>query len=309
MSKVIALCCSDLHLCHRAPIARSAELDWYGAMARPLTELRELSNEHRAPVVIAGDIFDVWNAGGIAAPELLNFTIDIFDRFIHGVYAIPGNHDLPNHRLDEIHRSAFMTLIKSGRVDLIDPDEPARTDDLVLHAFPWGVPIKPLENSDDMINLAVVHAYIWREGSTYPGADPDGHVKHFRDRIRGYTASVFGDNHKGFMVGSRLMNCGTFMRRKSDEVEYKPMVGLLYDDGHLEPYYLDTSADQFLEESLVYAGEEQEADVSNFLQQLKQLTADPLDFRDAVNRTLDQRKLTPESNIRRIVTECLESKR
>ena len=52
MKKVIAILCSDLHLSHVAPVARSAENNWYAAMARALQELRELAEEHDVPVNI-----------------------------------------------------------------------------------------------------------------------------------------------------------------------------------------------------------------------------------------------------------------
>lgn len=310
MSKVLAVLASDLHLCHRAPLARSVEIDWYQVMHRYLEQTRVLCAHNAAPLVIAGDIFDRWDMKREGMPELINFAIELFSQFIYGVFAIPGQHDLPNHRLDEVHRSAFWTLVRSGKVQMLRPNHETRIGNLALHGIPWNCPIPPMheEPKAGIVHLAVIHAYIWREGSSYPGADEECHVKHYREKLKGYTASVWGDNHKGFMVGQHLINCGTFIRRKSDEVDYRPMVGLLYDDGHIEPYYLDTSLDRFLEEPLdAQPGEELTADVSSFLDQLKKLQADPLNFVEVTNRVLDQRKLPVESNVRRIVLECMES--
>lgn len=304
--KVLSVNISDVHLCHLAPVARSAEPDWYAAQHRPLEQCRRLCAEHAAPLVIAGDIFDRWDLKREGMPELINFAIDIFSQFIYGVFAVPGQHDLPNHRLDEIHRSAFWTLIRSGKVQMLRPGHESRIGSLALHGYPWGVPVCPRHGGDTAVHLAVVHAYIWKTGHSYPGADEQQHAAKYRDKLRGFSAAVFGDNHKGFMIGDRLMNCGTLMRRKSDEKDYRPMVGLLYDDGHIEPHFLDTSADRFLEEPLEPTPkEESDADVSSFLDHLKSMQADPLNFREAINRTLDNRGLPIDSSIRRHVLESM----
>jgi hypothetical protein len=46
---------------------------------------------------------------------------------------------------------------------------------------------------------------------------------------------------------SYFFNNGTFFRRKSDEVHYRPWVGLLRSDGTIDPHYLDTSKDKFVD--------------------------------------------------------------
>lgn len=315
-SRVIGVSASDWHLCHRAPVARSAEPDWYAAMRRPISQIRKLCEQYEAPLIIPGDIFDRWDAGGGAenrksspAAELINFAISELEQFNHGVYAIPGQHDLPNHRLDEMHRAAYYTLVAARVIEDIKPGQPVRHDDLVIHGFPWGVPIEPTEPDDDLIHLAAIHAYIWREGSSYPGADEAEHVHQRRGRCQGFHATVWGDNHKGFMVGDRLMNCGTLMRRKSDEIDYRPHVGLLHEHGYISPYCLDVSQDLWLEEALVKHQDESVTDVSSFIETLKRLQADPLDFREAASRALEQRKIPLDSPVRSIVLDCLAVQR
>lgn len=303
MTKALAILCSDIHLSHVAPVARSAEPDWYRAMERPIAQLHRLCAEHGVPLVIAGDIYDRWNAPA----ELINFAIDVFGVFTYGVFAIPGQHDLPNHRMEEIHRSAFATLIRSGKVQMLKPGHESRIGILSMRGFPWNVPVRPVAAHAGAVQLAVVHEYIWKEGCSYPGADEGKHYKHSKEVLKGYDAAVYGDNHKGFLIGS-LLNGGTLLRRKADEIEYKPHVGILMDDGTIVEHFLDTSEDRFLEEHLLATArsEEQDTDVSTFLNQLKELAADPLDFREAVVRTLDNKGFAADSEVRRIALQCLE---
>ena len=107
--EVIAIVCSDIHLSHKPPLARSGEPDWYVAMARPLNELRGLHSDYGVPVVIAGDIFDRWNS----PPELIRFALDNLPK---GAWVIPGQHDLPYHDYGALNRSALGVLIKADWV-------------------------------------------------------------------------------------------------------------------------------------------------------------------------------------------------
>ncbi|GAG04154.1 unnamed protein product, partial [marine sediment metagenome] len=153
MSKVLALLCSDLHLSHVPPAARSAESDWYAAMKRPLDEIRELARLHgkadglkQVKILCAGDVFDSsgadrrrWNS----PPELINFAIDALPE---GMYCIPGQHDLPNHNYGEIKRSAYWTLAKAGKLHNLPPGKSMllRLDgSATVTAFPWGYEIEP----------------------------------------------------------------------------------------------------------------------------------------------------------------------
>lgn len=300
-----AILCSDIHLSHNPPVARSAEPDWYAAMARQIRQVKDLCCKDNRPLIIAGDIFDKWHAN--RTPELVHFAVQEFGDFPDGVYAVPGQHDLPNHRVEEKHRSAYGLLSICDVI--IDLERPKRTGTRVsLHPFAWGSEIKPLEkkyNSD--LQVAVVHKYIWEKDCTYPGADETEKVTAYRDRLKGYDVAVFGDNHKGFIAkqdGKYIMNCGTFFRRTSDEVDYKPMVGILFSDGSIEPHYLDVSKDKFIEKGLAQEKEQQELDVSKFIDELNSLHYDELDFRDALEHFMKEKDTCAE--VRDLVLQSIE---
>ena len=149
MSKVIAVLCSDIHLSHKPPVARSSEDDWYAAMARTLDQVLDISNEHTAPLIIAGDLFDRWNS----QPELINFAMGSFRAFQHGVYAIPGQHDLPYHDYTEIHKSAYYTLVKAGVIIDIQPSSyghHSSTKDITFWSFPWSFDVFSIDNDAPM---------------------------------------------------------------------------------------------------------------------------------------------------------------
>lgn len=305
---VAAILMSDLHFSAVPPVARSAEPDWLAAQLRPINEVRRLQERHgNVPVVIAGDIFEKWYAP-YSTPELINFLID---NFFQKAYGIPGQHDLPYHAYVDRHKTPFGTLIRAGVLKEIEPGKPRRIQlphsnrELVIHGFPWRTPIEPMTEmrSSFELHLAVVHSYIWKSEFGYKNAPVDQHADAYKPKLAGYDAAVFGDNHQGFMLGSRIINCGTFLRRKTDERSYRPQVGILYDDGHIEPYYLDVSQDKWLGEESAddKTAEPRDFDTSGFLDSLEELGPDSLDFQTALEHRMDQ--LQVNDDVRRVIAD------
>lgn len=284
MPDVWGILASDIHLQARPPVARSGEPDWFAAMAHPLAQIRDLADEHGCPVVYAGDIFDRWNA----PPEVINFALE---RLPHG-YAIPGQHDLPHHSYPDIKRSAYWTLVEAGQLENLVPGVPLVAGHLALHGWPWGHAIEPPRgpSAAGLLQVAVVHAYVWTKGTGYPGAPQTARLGAYRKALAGYDVAVFGDNHKGFIAtppGPWVCNCGGLMRRKTDERDYRPGVGLILSDGTVKRHYLDTEGEAFLEITVSEEFVERLLDVRKFVKELEGLgVSDALDFKSAINRFL-----------------------
>lgn len=305
MSKVIAIFCADLHLSHTPPVARSAEPDWYAAMARPLKELRELAERYGCPVICAGDVFDRWNS----PPELINFAMGELPE----MYAIPGQHDLPHHNYDDIKRSAYWTLVIAGVVKEIDPIfRTAIPGGAILYGFPWGKEVEGLDEQllkecpIDVLRVAVIHAYCWLGKSGYPNSPKGSHLSRYGARLKGYDVAVFGDNHQGFVADYECMvfNCGCLIPRRQDEREYKPAVGLLLDDGSVQRHELDTSQDKWLDVEDDPVGTGSVEGLDEFLDTLNELDVHCLDFREAVVRYLDENK--PGKGTEKVLLEAME---
>lgn len=292
-NSVIAVLTADVHWSHRAPVFRSNEPDWYKAQERAWEQVNILADERRCPIIIAGDLFNTWRE----PHQLITWAMRMLGC---PTFAIPGNHDLPGHSYIELHRSAYGVLVEAGKLG----DIPASTTmtakvilpGLILHGFPCGFPVKPCTEGNISpfgVRLAVIHEYVWTKKHGYPGAPPEQRLGKYLDQIEGYDAVLFGDNHNGFLAGGGddgtpfILNAGCLMRRRADEINYKPAVGLLYGDGSIQRHYLDISDDKFLTpEEMVDKAKELSTDFTEFLKELEGLGASALDFLEVVEQSL-----------------------
>lgn len=274
-------------------------------MARPLRELKALSLKHGGiPVLCAGDIFDRWNP----TPELINFALE---ELPDGMFCIPGQHDLPYHRYEDIKKSGYWTLVVSGKVCNVTPNCPVATSlGLRVHGYPWGFPPTCLETPHDLlIEVALIHKYLWITGHNYPGAPGENRLGRTRKSLGGYDVAIFGDNHQGFMVLGKenkcgIINNGTFLRRKTDEKDYQPFLGLIYTDGSIDRHYLDTSKDILNEESSLK--DVSCIDTKEFLEELLKLGDASLNFADTVRNYLESKGMS--DSVRKIILQALEEK-
>lgn len=306
---VAALCVSDIHLSLKPPVARSVEADWLGVMKKYLQWLDHLAASYggiqeNVPLLASGDIFDRWNPN----PELINFAL----QYLPKMYAIPGNHDLPHHDYGQLHKAAFYTLVRAGKIILVEPGRPLEIkgcQPLRLHAFPCGIPIRPLKDPHDFyLEIALVHSYIWMDEYKYKDAPESESVSSLRKKFQGYDVVVYGDNHKHFLYKEKnfsLINCGGFFRRKMDEVDYIPRVGLIYKDGTVKRKKLDVSEDRFLSPDKVKEVVEG-IGFNTFVEELSSLTDAAIDFGEAVKRVMEREKV-PHS-VKRIILSAMEGK-
>jgi len=283
-TKIIAIACADIHLQHTPPACRAVEPDWYTAMQRPLDELTALAHKYDVPILCAGDIFDRWNS----PPELINWAID----HLPFMYTIPGQHDLPQHNYDDIYKSAYETLERAKIIESLPVNKTLyKTGEYCVAGFPWGFPIGKSKDAmhTNKISIAIAHEYNWIPDHSYPTANPEQRLSKKRKNLLDFDVVIFGDNHKGFhtTIGkTSIFNCGTLMRRKIDEIDYRPQVGLIYSDGSVVPHYLDISQDKLDVPKINNTDENNTMDISDFMAELESLSQNPLDFQEAIKQYL-----------------------
>lgn len=287
MSKVAAIVCADIHLCHTRPGGRSDD-DWYEAMERILQQVYGLAHLHRVPVVIAGDIFHRYNP----PPKLINFAIRILGQG-EGTYAVPGQHDQQYHR-QSLEPTAFHTLCESEAIRHLHEEhfwgrgEP----ELFLYGFGWEEEVvKP--NPDN--SVAIIHQYVATKSTAYPGADESSHPSAMASTLRGYKTAVFGDNHVPFEAKAgkcHVYNCGALLRRSRAERVFPSSVGLLHFDGTVVRQELDCSEDKWFDDAV---DDMPVRDFSGFAMDLADMEIEHEDFLSSLRRAArDQTRMVGE---------------
>ena len=216
---------SDPHIRSDVPRCRNEE-EFHPSMLAKLEFIKDLCNKHKCPLICTGDIghhpaksWSIW---------LIERVISIFKDIDCGVYAVPGQHDLPNHNIEDIRDSAFGILMQAGVIHQLSYIEPVEVgNNILLYGFPFGSEFVNLKTYKNHRNVAVIHKMIIQDKELWPGqTDPKANLllkKHNYDLI------VSGDNHQAFTEeykGKLLVNCGSMMRQRSDQIDFQPRVYL-----------------------------------------------------------------------------------
>lgn len=240
---VAAVFCSDIHIQPNRPRARAG--DWWDAQQHAIFQVRAVCDHYGAPLFVAGDIFDRW----CCSAETINFALDTLPH----CYAIPGQHDLPNHDYGARKRSAYGTLARAGKVEDMVPWLPVTLDGpggarINVLGHPWGHPVLPTPAIQDTHQVAMAHAYIYPKGGGHVAANPLDQVNKKKASYKGWSAVVYGDNHTPWdqhLGRTQVWNCGALMRRTVADVSNQPRVALLTWDGKLQPVDLCTAQDEW----------------------------------------------------------------
>jgi len=234
MPKPIAVICSDLHLHYAPPIKRIG--DWQGDMGKSLNFVSQLANKHKVPVICCGDLFH--SAQESPSVELL--MLDFINGISSGFYAIPGQHDMRNHRAD-LEGTSYKLLQKAlngdARVNLTDDVTcldlvSSKNVDIKLWFVPWGklsgLPPLVRKGSDSQYMGLIAHEL------TFTKSFPNSlETMDWFDNFPNVDFFCVGDNHKSFLKRYKhrfFLSPGSLMNRATDQLERNPFVYLLYSD-------------------------------------------------------------------------------
>ncbi len=301
-SNIAAIVIGDVHLQKKPPKARSAEPDWFEAMKRPLMQIHKLLEKSPdAEVFYVGDIVNHWDSSA----ELINFALE----YLPKGYSIAGQHDLPNHNLKDIKRSAYWTLVKANHLEHLPSGIAIPiTGKLCLTGFSWKEKFVPPDpNRDLMLRIALVHKYIWTNTHTgYLHAPEKGLWSNVRKKLKGYDLCFFGDNHIPFSkVGSpNVINCGSIMNRNTDQRSDPCFVWTVYGDGRFGCISLDTSEDKWLSVDELKKQLPSTIDLRGLTERLSKLGNKPTNFIDLLQKIIRSKKVG--KSVRNVIRELIK---
>lgn len=227
MKNPTAILTADWHLMDRAPQCRTDA--FRKAMWRKVDFIRDLAIENQCPIWIAGDVFDRWKVS-------TKFVLETYDHLIGAaVYALYGQHDLPNHCMDRVDESALCCLAHT-RSGVIGECEG-------LVCLDWGeddAAVGP-ESLDEDFAL-MTHQMAYQGKKPYPGCPSTGNAKKVLRKYPWAKMVLTGDNHQPFverLKGRILVNPGSLMRTTAAQIDHKPRVYLWSrETNEVEPVFI-----------------------------------------------------------------------
>lgn len=276
---------SDWHIWKNPPNFRIQE-NWDQAQMRPFVQMRAFCEERNPEAIwiVAGDLFDYFNP----PPETINLLLSHLPK---KCYAIPGQHDLQNHSLSLIKKTAFWTLVESRAiifppigVEYTIPEIPGFS----FFFYPWGTleeeSRKKVGRKLEETRVLIGHSYVWsNQKNRYQGKEiPEGKVTGIRD-IEQFDMAFFGDNHIPFRckVGNcQIFNCGTLNRRKRDEEKHEVGFYAIYEDASWEFVPFNCEEDIYEEQ----VANSKKTNKNSFLETLRKSQQEDVDFKSLVRR-------------------------
>ncbi len=256
MKQVDAILTADIHLTETTPISRTD--NYVEAQDRKLAFLKQLETQYDCPVIDAGDIFDYWKA----SPWLI---AQAYKNLPSEIYTIPGNHDLPEHSMQQYEKSALHVLEVALAIRRLSKT-PYDRHDFTIAGFAYGEKLEDV-NAD----IVVIHDLVYEGNPPWPNAvgyQPKDLFKIFtKPRL-----ILTGHYHMALVAKSKdgrlVVNPGSMMRMTIVQKDYKPRCYLYnFDDNEVEPVYFPIEEEVFDGRHIVEPKEKEER-LSAFIEKL-----------------------------------------
>ena len=279
------ICAADLHIRPDKPLCRAeSHEEWIEVQFKKLSFILDLSTQHGATLLIAGDFahratdWPSW---------LTSRLITLLSHHSQPIIAIPGQHDLPYHQLASIWSSNLGVLNAAGTLSL---------DDLgPVHTYPYGISIDPVKQG----SVALTHQMILQseKDEIWKGQIKEGKgnpAKRILKSNPNYQLIVSGDNHQPFAVeyeGRWLINPGSMTRQRSNE-RHSPGVYLYVKGKDPERILLPFDPEAVLEkeEKMDWEIEIDNSKSNTFIESMS--NTEKLNYSDAIQSYLKSHKVS-----------------
>ena len=284
---------ADWHI--RSDVSENRIDDFLREQERKIDFILDMSNKYCCPIVVAGDIGDKskWENW------LLEKYIKKFKAHSQNILVLPGQHDLPNHRLDKLSESglgvlaASKAIIKLTRLNLLGSVASW------LSPFPFGKELCPIgiikEKNSQYKNIAVTHQLI-SQSRLWEGQENFVSAKSLLKKFPEYDLIVSGDNHQSFIEkyeGRLLVNPGSIMRSTIAQINHKPKVYLWSaEDNEVKAIEIPIrSAKKVFDLFVMKKQDKRDERMSAFVESLKFDCEFKMSFKDNLDKFLNENKV------------------
>lgn len=278
MKQVSAIISGDWHLMEeeRIPPCRTDSI--WDAQWNKVQQIKELQELHNCEVLLSGDLFDHWKT----SPNLLNAC---FHHMPEHIRTVIGNHDLPQHNIDLLHKSGIEVLFQAG---VLAP---------ILSGGNWGKEAKELQpeylSGIPFQRILVWHTMTYKHVLPYPGCE-DPQCNKLFELFPKADLIVTGHNHTTFTArkGKQLLlNPGSLTRHDANQIDHKPCVFLYYaEDNTFDTHYLKIN-ENVISRAHIENKNRKEQQINSFMEKLQGSWKVSLSFEENIERALKENKV------------------
>ena len=285
--KVDLILSADWHLMEKErnpPCRLDSHWDAQWDKVKQITKLME---EYGCDCIMAGDLFEHWKT----SPQLLNRCLKDLpggETDYYQLRTVIGNHDMPQHNLDNMDKSGFQTLKEAGKIFVFDGVHWGQDPTPFLDWCTFRHTFKPFRK------VVVAHMMTWQGKTPWPGCtDPE--ADEVFDIFPEADLIITGHNHKTFTAkrGKRLLiNPGSLLRHKADQIDHKPCVFLWNAETNTcKPHYLKIKKNVISREHIEIK-KNKKAREEAFVEKLKDGWDITLSFRDNLEKSFQKNKIS-----------------
>ncbi len=290
---------ADWHLRGERPRARLDE-DWIEQQRKDIAFVINLANREKANLIIAGDIFHTPRV----ATEILYMTMKELDRLEGIAYVLAGNHDLPYHSYDNVHKSSIGVLMRHHKIVELNGTELNSFDTLI--GYPFGL------DEPGVCDIRVLHRLVFPDAESRPiegiGDTANGILEEFPDS----KFIVTGDYHHHFVrldEDRALINPGCLNIQASDTIGYKPVVYLLdTKTNKYESIEIPQPEDGFVTNEYIVESRERDERITAFIEAVSRGQGVSLSFTDNVDKKINSLETPLKLKIQFIMEQVGEDK-
>ena len=278
---------ADWHLRSDKPRCRLDE-DWEYTQKEMVRWIVETANNYNADLYIIGDIFDT----PTVPARILNMFIEEMLKITNHVYFLAGNHDLPQHAIENINNSSIGIMFNYSRYN--DP-----VINMIPKQFAFNNFNTEIEG-DKKSKVLFTHRLVFKDKKSCP---PFGDNITASDLLKEYdwTDWIFtGDMHNSFHYekdGRHVINPGCILRQTADMLDYKPSIYYVeMGINHIEKIELPDDGAMVTDEYL-RAEEVRDDRITAFVEGIKKGENISLSITDNIKNAIKKNKKTLEPSI------------
>jgi len=222
---------ADWHI--RSDVPENRKDDFLHAQEKKIDFILAQSDKYQASILVAGDLGDKskWENW------LLEKYIKKFKAHSQKIYVLPGQHDLPNHRLDKLSESGLGVLVAAKAIEELKILWPKNIGEIsTMYNFPFGHHIKMPSSfaPTHRKNIAIVHQLIV-QSKLWASQENFIYAESLLKKFPCYDLIVSGDNHQSFVEKYKdriLVNPGSIMRSTVAQYDHQPKIYLWCAEGN-----------------------------------------------------------------------------